>query len=278
MEFDPGYGGEPFATLVAEYPGDDVYPQADFRTEWGPIFHRGRLDGTARVLVVGQDPATHESIARRVLVGEAGQRVQGFLARLGIDGSYVVVNALLYSVYGQAGGNRHVMDPGVVAYRHRWLDAIAATNQLDAIVAFGGLAARSYQVWKQTPAGTACGAAYAQVIHPTYPESASSSGATTKAEAMARLTASWNAALTALHPVVRPDRPTDLVPYGKALVAADLAPIPAADLPPGLPAWMRSLEAWATRTGDDPSTKRAQIQVAVPRSARTWPAPAPPPP
>jgi hypothetical protein len=271
VDFDPGYGQEPFASLVADYPGEDVYPPADFRTEWGPIFHRGRLDGSARVLVLGQDPATHESIARRVLVGEAGQRVQGFLARLGVERSYVVVNALLYAVYGQAGGNRHVMDTGVVAYRHRWLDAVAAANQLDAVVAFGTLAGRAYQAWKATPAGAACSAAFAQVTHPTYPESASASGVTTKAEAMARLTTSWNAALTALHPVVQGDRATDLVPYGPRLVKEDLAAIPAADLPPGLPAWMRALDAWATRTGEDATTKRAQILVSVPRSARTWP-------
>ena len=79
-----GYGAEPFASLVADYPGDDVYPQADFRTEWGPVFHRGRLDGSARVLVLGQDPATHEAISRRILVGEAGQRVQGLLAKVGV--------------------------------------------------------------------------------------------------------------------------------------------------------------------------------------------------
>ena len=80
----PGYTQRPFTRLVHEYPGEDVYPLKDFRTEWGPIFHRGRLDGSARVLVIGQDPATHESISRRILVGEAGQRVQGLLARIGI--------------------------------------------------------------------------------------------------------------------------------------------------------------------------------------------------
>lgn len=67
----------------------------------GPLFHRGRLDGSARVLVVGQDPAQHESVTRRILVGAAGQRTQGFLARLGIDSSYVMVNAFLCSVFGQ---------------------------------------------------------------------------------------------------------------------------------------------------------------------------------
>src|SRR5690348_1550807 len=100
--FCPGYAQPPFDDLVADYPGPDVYPPEDFRTEWGPIFHRGRLDGSARVLVLGQDPATHEAISRRILVGEAGQRVQGLLRRLGITRSYVMTNTFLYSVFGQA--------------------------------------------------------------------------------------------------------------------------------------------------------------------------------
>ena len=66
----------------------------------GPIFHRGRLDGSARVLVIGQDPAQHETIVRRILVGEAGRRLQGFLAKLGVTRSYVLINTFLYSVYG----------------------------------------------------------------------------------------------------------------------------------------------------------------------------------
>ena len=44
------------------------------------------------------------------------------------------------------------------------------------------------------------------IRHPTYPESASRSGSVTKAEALARLTTSWNEALDALHPVVPPGR------------------------------------------------------------------------
>lgn len=47
--FDPGYATEPFLTLCAEYPETDVYPPGQFRIEWGPIFHRGRLnDGYVR--------------------------------------------------------------------------------------------------------------------------------------------------------------------------------------------------------------------------------------
>ena len=51
--FDPGCFAEPFRTLCIQYPEADVYPADQFRVEWGPIFHRGRLDGTARILVIG---------------------------------------------------------------------------------------------------------------------------------------------------------------------------------------------------------------------------------
>src|SRR6478672_8700949 len=88
-EFDRGYYRQPYRDLVGNFPDASVYPLDSFRVEWGPVFHRGRLDGSARVLVIGQDPATHEAIARRILVGEAGQRAQGFLTRLGIERSYV---------------------------------------------------------------------------------------------------------------------------------------------------------------------------------------------
>jgi hypothetical protein len=102
IDFDPGYGDQPFKTLVQNYPGEDVYPPGGFRTEWGPIFHRGRLDGSARVLVIGQDPAQHEAIVRRILVGEAGQRAQGFLAKLGITKSYVSINTFLLACWVRA--------------------------------------------------------------------------------------------------------------------------------------------------------------------------------
>src|SRR5215475_8940051 len=132
--FDPGYVAEPFLTLCAEYPDSSVYPSDQFRVEWGPIFHRGRLDGTSRVLVIGQDPAQHETVLRRILVGEAGTRLQGFLAKLGIDKSYTLVNTFLYSVYGQTGGNKHKNDPAIGAYRNKWIDAVVSTQPLEAIL------------------------------------------------------------------------------------------------------------------------------------------------
>lgn len=64
--FDCGYFDEPFRTLVRDYPEADVYPPNQFGVEWGPIFHRERRDGSARVLIIGQDPAQHEAIVRRI--------------------------------------------------------------------------------------------------------------------------------------------------------------------------------------------------------------------
>jgi hypothetical protein len=270
-EFDRGYSRQPYRRLVSEYPDAAVYPPASFRVEWGPIFHRGRLDGSARVLLVGQDPAAREVIARRILVGEAGQRIQGLLTKLGINRSYVFVNTFLYSVFGQGGGERHIDDVGIAAYRHRWLDAITRSSPIEAIVTLGHLAHSAYQTWRATPRGAASTAAHVNVIHPTYPESASASGSIAKRAAFERLCTSWNTALETLRSVVTRDSPTQLRPYGIQLSDADLSPIPSVDLPAGLPDWMGSLEAWAGRTGATSQDKRATITVTVPEAARTWP-------
>jgi Uracil DNA glycosylase superfamily len=270
-EFDRGYYRQPYRRLVADFPDETVYPLDSFRVEWGPVFHRGRLDGTARILVIGQDPATHEVIARRILVGEAGQRVQGLLTRLGIERSYVLVNTYLYPVFGQRRGERHIDDEGITAYRNRWLDAVVDDQPIEAIITLGHLAHTAYQRWRTTPTGAANTARYGNVIHPTYPDSASRSGALTKAEAFARLCTSWNAVLEALHPAITPDTPVPLRLYGTTLTRGDLTPIPPGDLPAGLPDWMCALDTWARRTGTTKQVQRATITVSVPRSARRWP-------
>jgi uracil DNA glycosylase superfamily protein len=269
--FCPGYVQAPFDSLAADYPGEDVYPAEDFRVEWGPIFHRGRLDGTARVLILGQDPATHESITRRILVGEAGQRVQGLLARIGITTSYVMVNAFLYSVFGQAGGTRHATDPVIAQHRNRWLDALLLPGGVQAVVTLGGLARTAYTMWADGQPAAAARLHVATIRHPTYPESASRSGVKTLAEASAELLANWNEALPGLHAHVEQEQPTPLRPYADRWQPDDLAPIPSADLPAGSPPWWRSLSAWARRTGEDAQSKRATISVTVPPRERPWP-------
>jgi hypothetical protein len=72
-----------------------------FRYEMGPIFYRGRLDGTARVLVVGQDAATDEALVHRAFIGGTGQKVQGLLNQIGITKSYLCLNTFIYSIYEQ---------------------------------------------------------------------------------------------------------------------------------------------------------------------------------
>jgi hypothetical protein len=191
----------------------------------GPVFHRGRLDGGARVLVIGQDPAQHEVIARRILVGEAGHRVQGFLAKLGIHSSYVMVNTFLYSVYGQGRGARHADDPGIVRYRNRWFDALFATKEIDAVVALGMLADDAWKTWKRTSKGKAVNPKYVKITHPTQPESAGGGKAAHKAAVRAMLK-NWNAGLQALHPLPHRDKQRTLKLYGKTFDGGDHVPIP----------------------------------------------------
>lgn len=272
IAFCPGYVVEPFATLAADFPDAAVYPAKDFRVEWGPIFHRGRLDGSSRVLVLGQDPATHETITRRILVGEAGQRVQGLLTKIGITHSYVMINTFLYSVYGQGGGTRHAKDAAIASYRDAWLDALLTDTAVSAVITLGTLAKTAYHTWAQTRPDVAAKLHLATLRHPTYPESSSASGQTTLAQATERLLQNWNAALPGLAESVEADDPVQLppAPYGSTWQPGDLQPIPAADLPAGSPSWWRDLDAWASRTGPDTDTKRATITITVPKHARPW--------
>ncbi|MCC6523598.1 MAG: uracil-DNA glycosylase [Polyangiaceae bacterium] len=262
--FDTGYANPPFRALCESYPDGTVYPPDHFRVEWGPIFHRGRLDGSARVLVIGQDPAQHEAVARRILVGEAGQRVQGLLGKLGIETSYVMVNTFLYSVYSKSAG-RYADDPGIVGYRDRWLDALLP-GKVEVVVALGALADGAWQKWKATPRGAAfTPGAYERITHPTQPESSSKADAAKRDAAVTAMLANWNAALATLAPALRhPDRARPLVPYGAAFAPGDLAGIPEVDLPPGMPAWMRGVQPWARRTG---TPKRANLTITVPKAS-----------
>jgi Uracil DNA glycosylase superfamily len=263
--FDPGPVDQPFLTLARDYPGPETYPADAFRVEWGPIFHRGRLNGSARVLVIGQDPAASENVTRRILVGAAGHRVQGFLAKLGIDHSYVMINTFLYSVYGTFSGAHHKNDAAIIAYRNRWLAALTASARLEAVIALGQLADDAWSTFT-AQAGTSIAALpYAHITHPTQPESSSGGDPQKLAEAIAALLANWNSALQHLHPAIaHPDTPRPLTLYGEAFATADLAEIPEADLPAGLPAWMRSPAAWAQRTGATAAEKRATITITVP--------------
>lgn len=264
LDFCPGYTGTTFKPLARDYPGSDVYPAADFRTEWGPIFHRGRLDGTARVLVIGQDPAQSEAVVRRILVGNAGKRVQGFLHKLGIRKRYVILNTFLYSVYGQQGGNAHIGDAAIAAYRNRWIAGVLDRSRIEIVVAFGGLADQAWSQWRASPSAAGRPALpYAHLPHPTSP-TAGGASESQAATATTVMLAKYNTALQQLRSALTK---TDAAPaplYGNAFTAADLPDIPMADLPAGTPPWMASEEAWAARVGNTAPEKRRTIQIRVP--------------
>jgi hypothetical protein len=95
------------------------------------------------------------------------------MAKLGIDRSYLLVNTFLYSVYGQQGGERHASDEKIAAYGNRWLDAILASNSIEAVLALGHLADGAWQAWRTTATGKGHSPAYEHVTHPTEPDSAS---------------------------------------------------------------------------------------------------------
>jgi len=264
--FDPGYGAQPFRDLCGQAPGADVYPGHDFRIEWGPVFHRGRLDGSARVVVIGQDPAQHEMVTRRILMGEAGHRIQGFLAKLGIDRSYAMVNTFIYSVFGQGGGEKHSDDPKIAKYRNKWLDALVQPGKVEAVVALGTLADKAWGLWKATAHGGGTNVKYRKITHPTHPEASAGGDSASHAAAIKALLRNWNDALQALHPLDHPDTNRPLELYGSAFGHGDKIPIPADDLPAGLPDWMRVNDGWADRPGRG-RQKRATIRVVVPRGS-----------
>lgn len=261
--FDPGYGDQPFSALCESAPGTAVYPGKDFRVEWGPVFHRGRLDGSARVLVIGQDPAQHETIARRILVGEAGHRLQGFLAKLGIDRSYVMVNTFLYSVYGQGGGTKHRDDKKIASYRNKWIEALLEPGRIDAVVTLGGLATAAWEAWTASPAASGAQPRSVRITHPTQPESSAGGNAAKHAAAIKAMLQNWNDGLQELHPLPHRDVQRPLKLYGDSFAANEKKPIPEEDMPPGTPDWMRLNDGWADRPGTG-LKKRRTITVTVP--------------
>jgi hypothetical protein len=244
MEHDPGPDVEWTAFLAsAPLSAYQAHP-GEFRLDFGPIYYRGRLDGTARVLVVGQDPAANELVGHRAFVGASGQRIQGFLRRLGIRRDYLMINTYLYPVFGQFFGTLAQLsqDPHILAFRNEFLDRIADRNPLEAVITVGSAARDAVERW---PGRTAHA-----VHHITHPS----------ARDHAALMASWNQALTALRAIVEPEvgAVVDSTSYGARFAAEDHEPIPRRDLPFGVPQW-HGVGSRATRgrlPGGDTDHKR----------------------
>jgi len=223
MAFDPQHDPGPsqlweqlFQSAPIEHYAN--FPQHPFHTRFGPVFYRGRLDGTARVLIVGQDPATDEILGHRALVGQAGQLAQNFLTKLGLTRSYIIFNTFLYGIQSASLSPAIATDATIMAYRNKLLDHAMATNHLTAILAFGQYGQISVANWP--------GAGTLPVIKLSHPT------------ALSGVAASWNSNFAAAHTAIQPDSDghVDATAYNPSgpLPSTD---IPRWDLPFGVPAW-----------------------------------------
>lgn len=210
------------ARLFAQVP-DYMSYRDYFWFDWGPIFYRGRLDGSARILCVASDPGPTERIASRALVGDSGQRVQGFLKKVGMTRSYLCLNAFVYALHPRhlSHGKEIVKDPEHIKWRNRMFSNLTS-SKLQAIVAFGCLAHIAVEMWdrkKTVPVFN--------IYHPSFRD-------------QTKLLPTWREAIIELRKVVTPDLADflDVSNYGDVFSEDDYAPIPSDDLPFGVPGWL----------------------------------------
>jgi hypothetical protein len=199
------------------------HPSGRFRTEFGPVYYRGRLNGSAKLLIVGQDPSTDEILAQRNLVGASGQRVQKLLNKIGIRSSYVIFNTFLFGIKGQMDAvmNAVAVEPTVLNYRNGLFDKVVADNTVQAIISFGNGADLAINNWPGRPTAIP----WFQLHHPSAPDNI--------------VLPNWNANLNSLHTAVTPDQTSlvNVTPYGTTFGPNDVADIPREDLSFGIADW-----------------------------------------
>jgi hypothetical protein len=164
----------------------------------------------------------------RTLVGDAGQRVQGFLARIGLTRSYVCLNAFIYALHPSSfwKGREILRDPEHLGWRNKLFDKMKGSN-LQAIVAFGAQAQDAVDLWEGK--GTL---PVLEVPHPSNPESQ-------------KLLDAWRQAVVRLREIVTPDPEADpsLPNYRSQFREEDYSRIPSGDLRFGVPDWFGD-DAW----------------------------------
>ena len=202
-----------------------------FWYDWGPVFYRGRLTGKARFLGIASDPGPTERVVGRTLVGDAGQRVQGFLEKVGLTRSYVLVNAFPVAVHpGKVSKAQPLLDDDAQKrWRNRFYDLVTGP-ELEAIVAFGSNAHIALDLWEGKPDVSTF-----KVPHPSSHDTS-------------RLLEEWRTAIPDLRAAVAPDPDGTQggANYGSTFRESDYQAIPPLDLPFGLPPWVGD-DAWGRR-------------------------------
>ena len=218
------------------YPDTGDY-KGVFWADWGAVFYRGRLNGTARLLGIASDPGPTEGLpfVRRSLVGDAGQRTQGFLEKLGLTQSYVLVNAFTYPTRPSrlAQGRKLFRDfPDQLLWRNQYYDLLYASGNIQGIALFGEQAKTAFRLWNtyRMDAGHPDLKTEVTVVEVPHPSSGRGEWDSFASKALAR---GWREGITELRKVVTPDdealakQPN----FGLSFSEADYAPIPPLDLP-----------------------------------------------
>lgn len=212
------------------------HPTKRFRFQFGPVYYRGRLDGTARVLVIGQDPSTNEILSQRTFVGLSGQRVQGLLTKLGVTRSYLMLNTFLFPVFGQFDTElKNIsLEPTILTFRNQLLDKAKAENPLQAIITLGAAPKHAYDQWAGRPQIPAF-----FLTHPAASET--------------QVISDWNHDLQSMASTITPDGDghPDTTPYGTMFTDGDSVAIPDFDMPFGIPDWSRTGGGRSSRDGNN---------------------------
>lgn len=232
---------------------------------------RRKADAARRLLAEGFDPSQQRKAERQAQVEayEDKRRVADGLPPRGSfeevarewyavrkDG-YLMINTFAYGIFNQDMALPHLNDPGIQAYRHKWLEAAFAPGKIEAVVTFGTPAFNAWTAFKATPAGQSVTAFHHRALHPTADKPG---GPITRKD----LLDNWNVALQGFHANIQhPDVTKPLVIYGSDFAAGELPEIPSLDLPMGLQSWMRTTDFWATMS-PTPGTQRANISIEVP--------------
>ncbi|MEZ0230170.1 MAG: uracil-DNA glycosylase family protein [Planctomycetota bacterium] len=195
------------------------------RWKFGPVFYRGRLDKSARLMIIGSDPGPTECLpyVRRGFIGDSGQRVQGLLTKIGLTKSYLSMNSFAYALFPSASnagkGDEVNSDTEIVAWRNKVYSAAVGPN-LQAIVIFGFQGKKAYELWTGKPK-----VPMFYLPHPSRFDG----------EPDSNLLPAWKNAVTKLRTIVTPDdaalaaKPN----YGEEFTELDFSPIPRRDLPKG---------------------------------------------
>jgi hypothetical protein len=216
----------------------EVGDTTTFWYSFGNLLYRGRLDGSARVICIASDPGPTECLpfVRRALVGDSGQKAQGFLSKLGLTTSYVLVNAFAVALHpskSTKGLDVLKNNTKIMAARHGMYSALL-NGGTQAIIAFGGNAEEAYRLWKASNAAVAT-IPFFKVAHPAAVDRDGSGNDTALK--------GWAKAIPKLRAIVTPDPDGDpgQPNYGSFFTEMDYTRIPRRDLPKVAPAY----------TGDD---------------------------